>query len=362
VILTALNNYFAIRVRGIQRQIVTNKEPLDFNKYLVIRRPKGGQNAALIYNKIFDVFKNNEAEFDMLFDIRYLDYEKLLKEKHEYCKSLVKRHAALFDMLYITSRMPYCNFNIDRVHDPCVALPHLGGIRKAVRFLTIKAMLERNDGKYRQAIGTFAEILRISDSACNDGYQESFEAAIYQNTRILKLIDSMIERDNLKQLDYKRILNMLAQEEQTNRKLYLETLYGMRCHYIALFENHFFKGWYVLVYTAGHGPVGITDALLSRFVGSNIFRPFIRMDYFYTLQLESKFIDLVKLNGTDWSSNKQDEFFSKYAETSPFNGRVGTFYTRKYVIRDLRSISANEMKYIAYLQSLKTKCLSNMEK
>ncbi len=175
-----LNIVFGIQLHNKIAELKAQGRPMTIAEILPPAVPDE-ENAALLYNKAFilmttgeggkpyipnkDGGVNNRAIKTITGVKSFSDISQWTDEQRDEIPKLINSRDIqyIYEILEEGSRKPKCNFNHNYEDGPGTLLPELNSMRNTVRLLCVKALLEAESGKTKEAFDTLLVGLKVSN-------------------------------------------------------------------------------------------------------------------------------------------------------------------------------------------------------
>jgi hypothetical protein len=127
------------------------------------------ENGALVYQKVFDLMAKNKEDMVKIQSVSsYSDVSKWTEEQKKEIPLLIDRNKEIYELLAKATNIPKCRFAIRYEDGPGMPLLHLSKLRSCIRLLTVKGILETQDGKTEEGMNTLIVGFKLSQSLSDE--------------------------------------------------------------------------------------------------------------------------------------------------------------------------------------------------
>ena len=215
-----LNIIFSIQLHNKITELKAQGRPMTIAE-IVPAPVQDEENAAIQYSEAFVLMKSKEgSNVDKLKKITdklksYSDISEWTDEQRQEIPELINSRELqdIYSLLEEGSRKPKCRFNRDYEKGPVIPLTELEPIRRAVRFLCIKALLEAESGKTAQAFDTLLVGLKVSNHLKDELILISQLVRIACDRTIIECIESIADSKGITSEQANLIMNELSAHE-----------------------------------------------------------------------------------------------------------------------------------------------------
>jgi hypothetical protein len=206
-----------IRVKVALEKVRDNGYPVtlkELNEYYTYVPEE--ENAALIYQKAFDLYKG-DIELEKEFMDSLSEYNKPYKiTNQEKVILYLNAHKESLDLIRKASKYKKCRFPIDLTNGPETLLPHLSALRQAARLLAMESLMALKEGKKEYALQNIHSIMKIGEHLKNEPILISYLVDISCIKMAIKALKNILENTDLTESELKEIDTILEKFDNTS--------------------------------------------------------------------------------------------------------------------------------------------------
>ena len=208
------------------------------------------ENAALVYQKVFDLMEKNKDDIETLKSMYYSrptehtsrysnipEWSKWSDEQKKLFPSLIEKNREIFSLLKKATSMPKCRFPIEYKKGPAISVPHLSKLRNCAYLLAIKATIEVKRGKTEDALNICLIGLKLAKSLSNEPsfLSQLVRIGSIEEKIILPSLEGILNKGGASTGLYRKMLREILEERKCN--VTSLGLKGEACGIIVLFEE-----------------------------------------------------------------------------------------------------------------------------
>jgi hypothetical protein len=265
-------------------------------------------NAAIIYNRIFELYDKLNGQNKELWQNVYQDFQNypdfsfpnILPEQLEQAGKLLLENPEFIKFFEITEEataMTECRFPLKYEDGPATLLPHLSQLRSLAQILAVRTYFLVREGNYASAWQSFATGLAISNAL------ESEPTAISQLTRysldnitmtpLREFANEMIK--GVLTEDYQNLISVITRKEEGMGNIYASEVSIMGGFaYGDVFQNRYKRRENFIPFlwdvSAGSGP-----NIFWRVFPSTLFMPLFKRDAAFYLEMQTEMQEIFSL-------------------------------------------------------------------
>jgi len=175
------------------------------------------ENAALVYQKVFDLMdKNKEDIQDKFRDLpSYSDITQWTEEQKKEISLFIKKNKEIYELLEKATSMPKCRFPIKYEDGPEMLLMHLAKLRMCARFLAVKSIMETEKGQMENALDIYISGIKLTQSLSNEPVLISSLVRIAIDSMMLSSLEEILNKGTVDNKSYTKLVQEIMEEKES---------------------------------------------------------------------------------------------------------------------------------------------------